>query len=272
MKDRILTALVLIGIFVPVYFYIPQEGFAILAVLLGCGMLVESYEMTFGKGKVKILLVLGMYMIWLLILVVASENFAYVQSLQMLSMLTLSPFLFIPFVPFLLFFRIVSMFCQPSMFCVKTLYYCQFLDIVLFIVCLIIAFSWDKLLLFNVLCWVAGIDTVGYFAGKFWGKTHMFPTISPKKTLEGYIAGLVWSFIFGYIILIPMQLSILGLTLSLGMVYLLAITGDLLVSYQKRLLDTKDSGTLLPGHGGLLDRFDSWIFIPAFVCYLVMIN
>lgn len=281
MKKRVLTALVLIGVFVPLYFYIPAVGFSALAVLLGYGMLIESYAMTFGGGKVglqsvkPILLILGGYTIWfpILIFMTSSETFGHMPSLLgLLSVLTLSPFLFVPLVPMLLFFRIASMFRQSSMFCARTLYYCQFLDIVLFVFCLIIAFNLDKYFLFNILCLVVGIDSVGYFVGKFWGKRHIFPTISPKKTLEGYLAALLWTFLFGYIVLIPMQLSILHLTLSLGMVYLLAITGDLLVSYQKRLLNIKDSGTLLPGHGGLLDRFDSWMFISAFVCYLVMIN
>lgn len=119
---------------------------------------------------------------------------------------------------------------------------------------------------------IAGIDSCGYFAGKFYGKMRIIPAISPNKTLEGYMGAFVWLMVCFLMLLIVRDIQILYLTLFLSMVYVLAITGDLLVSYQKRILGVKDTGSMIPGHGGLLDRFDSWMYVIPFVYLIALIN
>ena len=146
---------------------------------------------------------------------------------------------------------------------------CQFLDIAVLMKSSMLLYLIRPFALLSGVLLVVGVDTVGYFVGKSLGKRRLLPTISPNKTLEGYMGGALWVIAVGTIFMIVHQLPILPLTLALVVVYILSITGDLLVSYQKRILKVKDSGSLLPGHGGLLDRFDSWIFVIPFVLFVL---
>ncbi|KMQ51636.1 Phosphatidate cytidylyltransferase [Chitinispirillum alkaliphilum] len=112
-------------------------------------------------------------------------------------------------------------------------------------------------------------DTGAYFAGNLWGKHH-FSSISPNKTIEGSVAGLISSVIIvtiGWIFLRNPQLPlILGPILGI-LIGVSAQIGDLLVSLMKRFFKVKDASTIIPGHGGILDRFDS-VFFTAPVVYL----
>lgn len=126
---------------------------------------------------------------------------------------------------------------------------------------------------FLVLIWVA--DIVAYFAGKKYGKNKLAPEISPGKTIEGMygaliagiICGVVVSFIYGFQFIIATDFALLSL-----LTVLISIYGDLFFSLAKRLRGVKDSGTLLPGHGGVLDRIDSLIAaIPFFYAGVILI-
>ena len=110
-------------------------------------------------------------------------------------------------------------------------------------------------------------DTCAYFSGYFFGKRKLCPEISPKKTIEGAIGGvfgdviicsvlaLIFSIATGY----PINWVSFVLFLPFGAV--LGIFGDLCASVVKRQYGIKDYGNIMPGHGGVMDRFDSWIFI-----------
>lgn len=119
-------------------------------------------------------------------------------------------------------------------------------------------------LLICVGTWAA--DTGGYFFGRFFGKHKLAPKISPKKTVEGAIGGIAVS-VLGVALLGGLALNIpIYLTLPLGLVLAVgSIIGDLFESWAKRRFDTKDSGKLIPGHGGLLDRIDSFLFVTVLV-------
>ena len=116
-------------------------------------------------------------------------------------------------------------------------------------------------------------DTGAYFSGKAFGKRKLFERISPNKTIEGSIGGVVLAFIiiaiFDYFFH-STQMSYVKWACLIIVVSIFGILGDLVESQIKRTLAIKDSGSVIPGHGGFLDRFDSLIFaIPfAFVCYL----
>jgi len=115
-------------------------------------------------------------------------------------------------------------------------------------------------------------DTMAYFIGKTWGKRKLFERISPKKTWEGTIGGLFFTLIIGFIIgtYINQGLTFFWLIAAL-IVGPSAILGDLIESLFKRNLAIKDSGNLLPGHGGVLDRFDAALFsIPFFYCWYIL--
>lgn len=123
------------------------------------------------------------------------------------------------------------------------------------------------------LAWMA--DTGGYFAGRFFGKTKLYEKISPKKTVEGYIGGLFGATAGVFVIraLALPELSVVD-SLILGVVVgTLGVVGDLAESMLKRTFQVKDSGTIMPGHGGLLDRVDSVLFIaPALYAYAVFVK
>jgi len=120
-------------------------------------------------------------------------------------------------------------------------------------------------------------DTSAYFVGRAWGKHHMTPTISPHKTWEGAaggFAGAVAAALALHFLLnlggwsLPLsRLEVVGVGCLIGV---MAQVGDLLESLLKRRAGVKDSGNLLPGHGGVLDRIDSLVFTGVIVYYFVL--
>lgn len=114
---------------------------------------------------------------------------------------------------------------------------------------------------FTMLGIVFAGDTFAYLSGMFFGKTKLMPTISPKKTVEGSLGGLVGSMIAAVIasFFLPHVnlLALLPLALVVGV---FAQIGDLFESLLKRVANLKDSGSLMPGHGGVLDRIDGVLF------------
>jgi phosphatidate cytidylyltransferase len=117
------------------------------------------------------------------------------------------------------------------------------------------------------LSWVC--DSSAFFVGRAIGRTKLAPTISPKKSVEGAIAGLIAPALVGPLIgmsqgLSPLLMAGYGLAIAVA-----TIVGDLVESLIKRQTGVKDSGVLIPGHGGLLDRMDSLLFCaPIAVLYL----
>lgn len=128
-------------------------------------------------------------------------------------------------------------------------------------------FTWEVFLLF-VLIWSS--DSFAYFTGRLFGKHKMAPKISPKKTWEGFAGGVFFTLILGYFI--EQQFPELrGNWIVVGLlVSVFAPLGDLVESQLKRTFGVKDSGNIIPGHGGVLDRLDSFI-IAAPVVYLYFI-
>lgn len=113
-------------------------------------------------------------------------------------------------------------------------------------------------------------DTVAYAVGHFYGHRPISPVISPKKTIEGTLAGFIGTIL---VVLVAGkslawmgsgQFFVLGLTLAIA-----APIGDLFESYLKRASQVKDAGTIIPGHGGILDRFDSLLFAGVAAYYVV---
>jgi phosphatidate cytidylyltransferase len=120
------------------------------------------------------------------------------------------------------------------------------------------------------------VDTGAYAAGSKWGKHKLADKISPKKSVEGVIGALVTSVISSIILWKVLGLTMFSLTeiVVVGLVLTgLCVISDLAESLIKRDSNLKDSDSLLPGHGGILDRFDSFIFTaPLFYYYLVILH
>ncbi len=114
---------------------------------------------------------------------------------------------------------------------------------------------------------VAGTDSFAYFIGKSFGK-RKFSATSPNKTLEGIAGGVVFGTIFGSLV----GLSVINFQYAFIISFLVSISsifGDLFESYLKRNAGVKDSGNILPGHGGILDRMDGYLF-AGIVMYAVL--
>ena len=136
----------------------------------------------------------------------------------------------------------------------------------IYVLLLILGFAW-------------GGDTCAYFAGRAFGKHKLAQVVSPHKTVEGAIGGILGSVIVGIVITLlyvllyqePTLMHSLGnryylVLIVVGMISsVLGILGDLTASVVKRQCGIKDYGTIFPGHGGIMDRFDSVMFIAPFV-------
>jgi phosphatidate cytidylyltransferase len=118
-----------------------------------------------------------------------------------------------------------------------------------------------KLIFFLLLVVWSG-DAGAYYVGKQFGKTKLSPRISPKKTVEGLLGGIAWSVIFAAAIHFTFfrEFPLVHALIAAAVLAMAGVVGDLAESMWKRSAAVKDSGTLIPGHGGFLDRLDSILF------------
>lgn len=145
-----------------------------------------------------------------------------------------------------------------------------------FALVLLIGFNNDTFspnIVFGLLLMTWMNDTGAYLVGSQIGKTKLFPRISPKKTWEGSAGGVVVTFIVAYLLsFLFTDLRLQDWLILAAIVSLFGSIGDLVESMLKRSLNIKDSGNLLPGHGGILDRFDAFIFLlPFAAAYLLLL-
>ena len=130
--------------------------------------------------------------------------------------------------------------------------------------------SFPKLAGMFIIIWTN--DTFAYLSGRFFGRTKLFERISPKKTWEGTIGGILFS--FGMAVALSLSFDAENLyfwLITAAIITPCAVFGDLLESLFKRSLNIKDSGTIMPGHGGILDRFDAALFaLPFFFMWLII--
>lgn len=130
------------------------------------------------------------------------------------------------------------------------------------------------LIFLMLLIW--GADVFAYFAGKRWGRVKLVPVVSPGKTREGVLGALVGSLLFG--LLLGWYLGATGVNYLLLVLLALitssiSVVGDLFISYLKRQRGMKDTGAILPGHGGVLDRIDSLLSAtPLFLLGLILLG
>jgi len=130
--------------------------------------------------------------------------------------------------------------------------------------------AFAKFLIIGILILIWVNDTFAYVVGRTMGKTKLFPSVSPKKTIEGSVGGFIFALVAAYVLA---QFET-GLRTSEWMVLATVIVisgslGDLLESKFKRMAGVKDSGSILPGHGGIYDRLDSLLFAAPFA-YLTL--
>ena len=193
-----------------------------------------------------------------------------------LAYILLSPSFFFNFGLIIIFGISIYELIKLRVFSIQSLL--AFILIVTAILCLYLYELERSLILIAVMISVA-TDAFAFFAGKVLGRNKIFPIISPNKTLEGTIGGVVSSVVINSLMITLIfqnslkTLDVIMLTLMIFICAVAAVFGDLLISSIKRQANLKDTGSLIPGHGGLLDRIDSHILcIPVFfVLYEVLL-
>jgi phosphatidate cytidylyltransferase len=128
-----------------------------------------------------------------------------------------------------------------------------------------------RLAALTVLLAVFASDTIAYFTGRLIGRHKLVPTLSPGKTWEGFVAGVVAAVFVAFVALYKQDFLSIAASIVLGLVVALAgVLGDLFESALKRDMQVKDTGSLLAGHGGVLDRIDSILFAAIASFYAIL--
>jgi phosphatidate cytidylyltransferase len=134
--------------------------------------------------------------------------------------------------------------------------------------------KYNEKILITILVLIWTNDTFAYLVGKNFGKHKLFPRVSPKKTIEGFIGGIIFTVIFS-VLLSKYYIGTKNLYIWAIIAIIISIfstLGDLIESKLKRVAGIKDTGNIMPGHGGILDRLDSIIFVVPFInlFYLIL--
>jgi len=230
-KERVFTGIALVVVLTIILII---NNFYLMWLILGIAYMVGLYEVTklFKIEKNLNILILGA-ITWLCAMFTNPALLAFIPALIMASykayknenMLEVLPFIY-PSVGMLVF---LGLYVEFGVFAVIWLI-------------VVVAFT----------------DTFAYFSGKYMGKTKFSPT-SPNKTLEGVAGGIIAGTIFGSVAGLYFQGFMYALVLSF-LVSFFSVFGDLFESYLKRKAEVKDSGNIFPGHGGVLDRLDGYLF------------
>ena len=260
MKKRVISAIIIVAIFIP-FLIIGELPFAILMGVLGMCGFYELMRVRETKKKFPFVLKLIAYFLVLAFSMynINSIEFAYKFDYRVMAF-------------------IIFMFTSPMVFINDTKRYN--LNDALFLIgsilfvglsfnLIVVTRSFDMNYIIYLLLITTMTDTFALFTGMLIGKNKLCPDISPKKTIEGLVGGtLMGTFVATsfYYTVISSSVSLVFLILITALLCLVGQLGDLVFSSIKRYYGVKDFSILIPGHGGILDRFDSLIFVTlAFI-------
>lgn len=267
LKQRIITVLWLVPLVLGAIFYLPAAYFswALVAVFLiaakewgriiepSCNMTQWSFTITLGLLLTALNLLVPTDEIW-----VGNQLHPVFLSVVLMGAIwwLLSLFMVVSYPRSANFWQKSPMF--KSMFGQLTLLPCFVSLIALKALSTEASPYYGGILVFLVMLVVWAADSGAYFAGKAFGRTKLMPNVSPGKTIEGLIGGLVTTMVVVVTVMSISPEQELGLVIGVTLFTALASAlGDLSESMFKRIAKIKDSGTILPGHGGVLDRIDS---------------
>jgi phosphatidate cytidylyltransferase len=244
--------------------------YACLMLFLVVGMLSEFYALTLGRGQwaQKIIGMLCGVSLWI-------DSFFLLKILSSVTNIVVFLMLLCVFVFLLLIFALFKQEQKPFLTVAYIVSGVLYIAVPLSFINMIGVYDRAVLLGLFIILW--SNDVGAYVFGMLFGrkgKHKLFPSISPKKSWEGFIGGVLTALAAGY------ALSSLGMMtygLSHGLVIALLIAvfgvlGDLIESMLKRSVGVKDSGKLIPGHGGLLDRFDAALLALPVACIYILIR
>jgi len=258
---RIYTILVLAPLLYAVIRYTPPLAFSSVVVLAGGLALFEFYRLCFGNRSHSWLIGIGLTGFAALILgthrpdIIVPTLLATLVGIISVPILSRSPLE------------------QSLRDGAMTMFGVLYLGLTLGTLSMTRLLPLGEWLIFFLLLVTWASDTGAYLVGTLYGRHRLAPTISPKKTVEGLVGGLIAAIIAGYAArwwFLP-ELSGLDCLILATLLTITGLWGDLTESAMKRSVGMKDSGGILPGHGGMLDRLDSLLFTaPVFYYYVTM--
>lgn len=264
LKTRLVTGILLIGFVFWTIFSLPPQAFVLVTGILSVSMMREWITMIGVTHRLARIIILDLFIVmqfllyWFLpeckILFMSAGLFwfamipllSYAQSRQIIPKLNRSTLILMGYFSILMFFA--------GLLQLRTSLHGDLLVLMAF-----------------VIVWCA--DSIAYVVGRLIGKHKLISTISPGKTWEGFIGAAILTMpLLALYWVYPMGQALPNLLWVCGMIYLviMALVGDLFESMIKRMHKVKDSGTILPGHGGLLDRFDSLMAVAPVFALLIL--
>ena len=262
MKELIVRA-VSGALFVSLFLLSLQSQHAVIALFFVFGVIciAEFNKLIHEKGISAYIIFTILYIAFAYWQLVVENNKGFIEAIQILHVVTI----------FVMLFLIKDLFSSKALPTVITNRYINttfYLSSAFIFIILITnyyeEFNPNILLGSFILVWIN--DSFAYLIGKNFGKQKLFPSISPKKTVEGFLGGLFFALIGSY--LIANYTHTLNSTSWLIIAIIISVfgtLGDLIESKYKRQANVKDSCVIMPGHGGLLDRLDSIIFAAPFI-------
>ena len=259
---RSLSGIVYAGVIIGATAFHPYALLALLAVILTAGI-VELKHLTVGERAKTLFLtlnLLGILLLWVHLQFLQDYQNHLVAFLVIVIMSVLIHWVFI----------------KRTTINTEELVY-VILGIVYILLPLALAFNiafikghWQPQTLLAIFFFLWANDSFAYITGKWLGKHKLFPQLSPKKTIEGFVGGLIGALVIAHVIAyFWSNLTVTEWVILSVLTAVFGTIGDLFESALKRAADVKDSGNLIPGHGGILDRLDSFLFaIPIAYFYL----
>ncbi|MBE6157893.1 MAG: phosphatidate cytidylyltransferase [Firmicutes bacterium] len=266
MKTRILSAIVMIAVFIPLL-VIGGKPFAIFMTLLA---LVGLYEILHIRESRKEFPLMMKIFAYLMVVFFSMTNFKSIEFLYNVDYRVMAFIIFAFLAPMVFINDTKKYNLNDSLFLIGSV-----LFIGMSFNLLIITRNYDLSYILYLLLITTITDTFALFTGMLVGKHKLCPEISPKKTVEGLLGGTFMGVIVAtafYLTVINSHVSLVLLILVTAALSLVGQLGDLVFSIIKRYYGKKDFSNLIPGHGGILDRFDSIIFVAlAFILFLGII-
>lgn len=260
MKVRIISAIIIVAVFVP-FLVIGGLPFTLLMALLSVGGLYELVKVRETKKKLPWIVKLFAYV---MVVAFCMYNFDSIEFISQFDYRVMALILFLFLSPIVFIHDFDQYNFNDALFLIGSL-----LFIGLSFNLIVITRNFDITYIIYLLLITTISDTFALLTGTLVGKHKMTPKISPKKTWEGLIGGVFMGTFVAtafYFTVINSNTSLVFLIFTTMFLCLMGQLGDLVFSSIKRYYDVKDFSNLIPGHGGVLDRFDSLVFVTfAFI-------
>lgn len=263
MTQRIITGIIAAAIFIPIVI-IGGLPFTVLVYLMGAIAIIELLRMK-NISTISVPSLISLILLWILLVpskyneIFEKVNVSKVELILLIVLLILS---------YTVITKNKFTFDDAGFIILSALY----VGFGFYYIIEIRAIELTHIFYAFVVIWTT--DSGAYFIGRKLGKNKLWPEISPNKTVEGFIGGIVSAVVFAIIFNLITGLfgSFIELIIITILVSIFGQIGDLVESALKRHYNVKDSGKLLPGHGGILDRFDSLLFILPILHFLLRFN